>query len=144
MAVLKIRDENGNVHEIVALRGEQGENGEKGDSGAPEIRYPDSGDDTYIYDSMDGGYCWYIQMKANTEYRSRDKIIDFGIQHFRPAEDNFSPMWSVMFETGNVISAFFPVSVVWSVAEPVFEPNRTYWLSFVECGDKYLGVWSVV
>lgn len=33
MAVLKIRDENGNVHEILSLRGEKGDPGERGADG---------------------------------------------------------------------------------------------------------------
>lgn len=33
MAILKIKDAAGNVHEILALRGEKGEQGEQGPSG---------------------------------------------------------------------------------------------------------------
>lgn len=33
MAILKIRDANGNVHEILAIKGEKGEKGEKGADG---------------------------------------------------------------------------------------------------------------
>lgn len=51
MAVLKIRDENGVIHEIVSIKGEKGDKGDKGDPGsgagggwdASEITYNSEG-----------------------------------------------------------------------------------------------------
>ena len=49
-----------------------------------------------------------------------------------------------MFTAADSISVAYPETVKWAVAVPIFDPNKTYWLSFVPFGEYYLGVWTVV
>ena len=53
MAILKIRDSNGNVQEVLAIKGEKGDKGDKGDAGQIKMlvvaTLPDVGADDTIY-----------------------------------------------------------------------------------------------
>ena len=56
----------------------------------------------------------------------------------------YSNSWSIIF-TAYTTSITFPPNIRWSIAEPVFDIGKIYWLSFISLSDDiYLGVWSVI
>ena len=136
--VITITLADGTKETFVVENGSRGKDGGKGESGAPKVQMCDP---SFFRGEAYGD----LLMEENVEYRFTSALNYFTLTGFyQPNPDNHSPMFSVMFQTGDYISVSITDQIVWAVAEPVFEPNRTYWLSFVECGDKYLGVWSVV
>ena len=103
-----------------------------GDSGLPQV---------FILVGYDG---WAMTLSSNTETRFAEPITALTLSGFTPDPNGRASLWSVQFTAGDTITVMVPDTVVWAVADPVFEPNRTYWLSFVPVGAKHLGVWSVI
>lgn len=85
-----------------------------------------------------------LQMDSNTEYQCQVPITSLTITGFGATQENYSNLWSIMFTAADSISVAYPDTVRWAVAVPIFDPNKTYWLSFVSFGEYYLGVWTVV
>lgn len=79
---------------------------------------------------------------SDVEYRCQAPVTLLSIEGFMPGEENIVEQWSIVFTTGESISVDYPDTIKWAFAAPVWDPNTTYWLSFVRCQDKYLGVWS--
>ena len=112
-----------------------------GDSGLPKVK--ELSDDEYIDpDGTTLGYGGYLE--SNVEYRLTKAIKWLTLLGLNAGEAGCSELWSITFAAGDTITVTVPDTVVWAVADPVFEPNRTYWLSFVPFGAKHLGVWSVI
>lgn len=80
----------------------------------------------------------------NVEYRCADLITSLSIIDFEAGPQNIMEEWSIIFTTGDSISVDYPDTVHWALAEPVWEANKTYWLSFIPFNDKYLGIWTVM
>lgn len=68
---------------------------------------------------------------------------------------NYANQWSIIFTTqsseNGVTQIAFPIDdnnqsiIRWSIAEPIFDADKIYWLSFISLGNgSYLGVWSVI
>lgn len=79
----------------------------------------------------------------NTEYRL-GTISALTINGFADGPEGFVEDWSVVFTADTGITVTLPNTVTWSVATPVFEAGKTYYLSFVHIGTGYIGVWGVV
>ena len=85
-----------------------------------------------------------LTLTNNVEYRCADAVTSLTINGFTPGPAGKSEMWSIVFVAGETITVTVPDTVVWAVAEPVFTPGSTYWISWVPLGDKYLAVWTEV
>lgn len=85
-----------------------------------------------------------LTMESNKEYRANNPVTALAIQSFVNGIPGVANQWSVIFTTGDTITIAHPETVKWAIATPVFEPNKTYWLSFVPYGTNYLGVWTVI
>lgn len=89
-----------------------------------------------------------ITLFNNTDYYIEGAINSLTIESFTMSDKSSVEQWSITFTTDNNITPNIvfgnDLQIVWSVAKPVFEPNKTYWLSFRKLYDKYLGVWSVL
>lgn len=106
-----------------------GESGGVGESGLPDV-------------VKLSGASVALEMKNNVEYHCTDAVSDLTIQGFDPGEDGKVSIWAVQFTAADSITATIPDNVRWSIAEPVFVPNVSYWLSFVPLvNDDILGVW---
>ena len=81
-------------------------------------------------------------MADNVEYRI-GTVTELDITGFAGGVAGYTALWSVVFTAGTGITVSVPDSVTWAVADPVFEAEHTYWLSFMQMGSGYLGVWSV-
>jgi hypothetical protein len=84
-----------------------------------------------------------LTLDNNTEYRCVNPVESLTINGFSPVADDVSALWSIIFTTADTIALNLPDSIIWAIADPVFEPSKTYWLSFVPFNSKYLGVWTV-
>lgn len=79
----------------------------------------------------------------NTEYRL-GTISALTVNGFGAGETGFSESWTVVFTADTGITVALPNTVTWSVATPVFESGKIYYLSFVRIGTGYIGVWGVI
>jgi hypothetical protein len=81
-------------------------------------------------------------LPAYTELRFNQPVDWLTISDFeRNAKHADNNLWAIQFTAGENISVSFPIEVVWAVAEPVFTPGYTYYLSFLPFGYKILGIW---
>lgn len=85
-----------------------------------------------------------VTLANNTEYRCADPVTSLTIEGLAPGLAGKSEMWSIVFTAGETITVTVPDTVVWAVAEPVFTPESTYWITWTPLGDKYLAVWTEV
>lgn len=81
---------------------------------------------------------------CNTEYHCVNPIESLSIEGFEAGVAGISEQWSIIFTAASTISVAHPSTIKWAVAEPIFEANKTYWLSFIPFGTYYLGVWTVM
>lgn len=79
----------------------------------------------------------------NTEYRL-GTISALTINGFADGPEGFVEDWAVVFTADTGIAVTLPNTITWSVATPVFEAGKTYYLSFVHIGNGYIGVWGVM
>jgi hypothetical protein len=100
-----------------------------------------SGGTAVVVEQIEGATVEII-LDNNTEYRCVDPVESLSINGFSPVADDVSALWSIVFTTANTISVDYDDIIVWAFAEPAWEANKTYWLSFVPFNDKYLGVWT--
>lgn len=84
-----------------------------------------------------------LTLDNNTEYRCVNPVESLTINEFSPVTDDVSALWSIIFTAADTITLSLPDSIVWAYADPVFDPSKTYWLSFVPFNNKHLGVWTV-
>jgi hypothetical protein len=84
-----------------------------------------------------------LTLDNNTEYRCVNPVESLTINGFSPVTDDVSALWCIMFTAADTITLNLPDSIVWAIAEPVFESSKTYWLSFVPFDNRHLGVWTV-
>lgn len=105
----------------------------KGTSGLPRIAYREMTDDNPN-----------VLLHENEELHCQGAVTHLRLLGFFSDSEAYSQLWSVQFTTGDAPLVEVPDSVVWAVAEPVFEAYRTYWLSFVPFGERHLGIWSVI
>lgn len=84
-----------------------------------------------------------LQMTSNTEYHCTSSVESLTITGFDSETEGFADQWSIIFTAGSTISVTHPDTVKWALATPVFDPNKTYWLSFIPFGNYYLGTWTV-
>lgn len=116
-------------------QGPAGEPGEKGEPGAP------GKDNLPNVEAVAGGDV-ILTMDHNVEYQCTEAVTALTLLGFTPAEDGNASMWAVQFTAGDTITVTVPDTVRWSIAEPVFSPGVTYWLSFVPLvNGTILGVW---
>lgn len=118
--------------------GEPGKDGERGPAGPAGADGKDNLPDIVTL----SGAAVTVTMDHNVEYHCTDTVTALTINGFTPAEDGKASLWSMQFTAGDTITVTLPDYVKWSVAEPVFVPGVSYWLSFVPLisGD-ILGVW---
>lgn len=123
----------------------QGEDGEPGVSGLPNI-VTASSERMFI-----------TRCASYTEYRNTSSVTSAGINVFyRNINNPGNDMWAMTFTAGENISFMEPANeyqkIEWAVAEPVFTPGYTYYLSFIPLKDEsyendlafkgtILGVW---
>ncbi len=82
-------------------------------------------------------------LKKNIQYLCPSTLSNLSLS-FEDDLPGFASSWSIIFTTSTG-SVALPETVKWSIADPIFEANKTYWLSFISLGeDSYLGVWSVI
>jgi len=86
-----------------------------------------------------------LDMNNNTEYRctAETGITSLNITSFIAAPEGVAEEWSIIFKTGESITVEFPTNVKWAVAAPVFDPSKTYMITFIRFGEYYLGIWTV-
>ena len=84
-----------------------------------------------------------LSMVSNTEYHCTNPVESLTIESFGTGTKGVAEQWSIIFATAGTIAISYPDTVRWAVAEPVFEGNKIYWLSFIPFGSNYLGVWTV-
>ena len=86
-----------------------------------------------------------LDMENNTEYRCNAEtgITALNITSFIAAPSGVAEEWSIIFKTGSSITVEFPTNVKWAVASPVFDPSKTYMITFIRFGEYYLGIWTV-
>lgn len=82
-----------------------------------------------------------LVLANNVEYRCADPVTNLEITGFARGIAGKSEMWGIVFVAGETITVAVPESVVWAVAEPVFTPGSTYWITWTPMGEKYLAVW---
>lgn len=85
-----------------------------------------------------------LVLANNVEYRCADAVTSLEITGFARGIAGKSEMWGIVFTAGETITVTVPESVVWAVAEPVFTPRSTYWITWTPIGEKYLAVWVEV
>lgn len=85
-----------------------------------------------------------LTMNSHTEYQCSNPIASLTIEGFNSYKEGCSDQWSIVFTAADTISIDYPDTVKWALAEPIFDPNTTYWLSFIPFGGNYLGVWTVI
>lgn len=85
-----------------------------------------------------------LVLANNVEYRFTDPVTSLEITGFARGIAGKSEMWGIVFTAGETITVTVPESVVWAVAEPVFTPGSTYWITWTTMGEKYLAVWTEV
>ena len=85
-----------------------------------------------------------LTMESNKEYRANNPVTSLSIQSFVDGIPGVADQWSVIFTTGDTVTVAYPETVKWAIAIPVFEANKTYWLSFIPFGTEYLGTWTVI
>lgn len=72
-------------------------------------------------------------------------LISLTIEEFETIDADIVQEWQIMFTTGaSVPTIVLPEGVKWATAQPIYETNKTYWLSFIQMGEKYLGIWTVI
>lgn len=84
-----------------------------------------------------------MALSCNVEYRCASPVETLTIKSLDSGIDGISEQWSIIFATGDTVAVAYPETVIWAIAEPVFEANKIYWLSFIPLGAKHLGVWTV-
>lgn len=135
MAIIKIRDKDGQIYEIPALRGPQGVKGDKGDKGDPGL-------DNLPNISTLQGVEVTITLEHNKEYWCEEPLTSLTIEDFVFAENGKSSMWALQFIAGEGIVVNVPEKVKWAVANPVFEQGCIYWMTFVPLvNGNILGAW---
>lgn len=86
-----------------------------------------------------------IDLSSNEEIHLQNTISSLEINSFISSFDGYSESWTILFTTSDTEpTLIIPNTVKWAVAEPVFDSNKTYMLSFVPFGDNYLGIWTVM
>lgn len=85
-----------------------------------------------------------LSMISNTEYHDTNPVESLTIESFTAGTQGVADQWSIIFTAGSTISVTHPDTVKWALATPIFDPNKTYWLSFIPFGGNYLGTWTVV
>lgn len=85
-----------------------------------------------------------LNMVNNTQYKCLTPLTTLDIDTFEAGTTGIGEQWSIIFTTAGAVTVSLPENVKWAVAEPVFNPNKTYMLTFIRFLDNYLGVWTVV
>lgn len=128
-------------------QGEQGPAGPQGDPGPEGPQGPPGANGAPGKDNLPNaqsvvGSDLILTLDHNVEYQCAEPVTALTLLGFTPAEDGKVSMWSVQFTAGETITVTVPEAVRWSIAEPVFTPGVTYWLSFVPLvNGTILGVW---
>ena len=78
----------------------------------------------------------------NIEYWCSNIVKSLSIFSFSPGSAGCTELWAIQFTAGDSISVTLPDGVIWAVAEPVFTPGNSYWITWVPFGEHYLGVWA--
>lgn len=99
MAILRIRDENGNVQEILALKGDKGEKGEDGTVAFDELTEEqkaslkgdkgDKGDDNVLHVTIDGDYASHTPTEIQTFIDSVGGLVILKDGYFLEFIDNY-------------------------------------------------------
>lgn len=132
MSILKFRDENGDIVEVLALQGEKGDQGIQGETGK---------DNLPVITAVEGDTV-SLTMDYNVEYHCSTAVVSLTITGFTASTEGQSSLWSIQFTAGDTITVVLPETVKWSVADPVFTAGVTYWLSFMPLvSGEILGVW---
>lgn len=105
--------------------------GPRGDSGLPDVVGLTGSEQS-------------LTLANNTEYRCADPVTGLTISGFLTGPEGKTELWSIQFTAGETITVTVPDTVIWAVAEPVFTPGSTYWITWTPMGEKYLAVWVEV
>lgn len=86
-----------------------------------------------------------LDMAPNKEYHlnNGEAITGLTINSIIDSGSNTGANWTVLFTTGETFTISIPDNIRWAVAAPIFDAGKTYMLSFVKFGEKYLGIWTV-
>lgn len=75
----------------------------------------------------------------------QEHLSNLQIDEFARIDADVLQEWQIILKTDDEIPTIsLPSGIKWSVAEPVYEKNKTYWLSFIQLGEQYLGIWTVI
>ena len=85
-----------------------------------------------------------LSMQANCEYQCTSPVTSVTISDFATGLDDIPTQYSIIFTAGDTISVTHPATVKWALATPIFDPKKTYWLSFIPFGNYYLGTWTAI
>lgn len=83
-----------------------------------------------------------LVMENNTEYWCTDPVENLVISSFASGPAGYTELWAIQFTADDSIAVTLPDGVIWAVAEPVFTPGNSYWMTWVPFGEHYLGVWA--
>lgn len=86
-----------------------------------------------------------LDMVPNKEYHlnNGEPISELIINSIIDSGANSGVNWTVLFTTGGTFTISIPDNIRWAVAVPIFDANKTYMISFIKFGEKYLGIWTV-
>lgn len=86
-----------------------------------------------------------IDLYSNTEVHYKSPVEALKINSFVSSYPGYSESWTISFIAGDEDPIIdLPDNVKWAIAEPVFEANKYYLLTFVPVGEYYLGIWTVM
>ena len=83
-----------------------------------------------------------VAMENNVEYWCYDPVTALTVSGFTSGDAGRAELWAIQFTAGETIEVNLPDGVIWAVAEPVFTPGSSYWITWTPFGDHYLGVWA--
>lgn len=86
-----------------------------------------------------------IDLYSNTEVHYTSPVTALKIGSFISSYPGYSESWTISFIAGDEDPIVdLPDNVRWAVAEPAFEANKYYLLTFIPVGTYYLGVWTMM
>lgn len=133
MSVLKIRDESGNVHEVLALKGEKGEQGVRGERGY-------SG----LVPKVSVNYAAMVEVASNTmtAIGTLTGAVDIFLGEPINGYDN---EWDFTITQGETAQDVALPTIAWGLGiAPAFPPSTTTLCRLYYVGETLCGEWVTV